>query len=135
MRAGGCRCGKIRFNLGGEPLGGVACHCRDCQYAAGGSVNLTWIFEAAFFVLEKGEPKCFKAKPDSGGTFFCADCGVQIYSLPDSNKNLIAVKVGALDNAEGFVVQADIWTSSAPEWHRPHEGALQLENNLNTKSD
>lgn len=41
MQNGGCRCGKIRFLVEGEPLGGVACHCRDCQYMVGGSANVT----------------------------------------------------------------------------------------------
>lgn len=132
LRTGGCRCGAIRFSVSGEPLGGVACHCRDCQYASGGSANLTWIFERAGFAIERGTPCCFKAKPTSGGTFFCGDCGVQIFSQPDSNLQLIAVKVGALDDAAGFSVQADIWMKSAPPWHSRHEGAVQFNENLSS---
>lgn len=130
MRTGGCRCGKIRFVSEGEPLGGIACHCRDCQYMAGGAANLTWIFNDAGFKITGDEPSVFKAKPESGGTYFCDQCGVQVFSRPDSNPTLIAIKVGALDDATGFMVQADIWMSSAPSWHLAHEGAVRYEGNI-----
>ena len=135
MREGGCRCGKIRFKVSGEPLGGVACHCRDCQYVSGGAPNLTWVFERSGFVIECGRPKCFKANATSGGTFFCSECGVQLYSQPDSNPDLIAIKVGALDDASGFVVNADMWMSSAPSWHRPHQNAAQFDENIPAAGD
>ena len=130
MRSGGCRCGQIRFAVRGEPLGGVACHCRDCQYMSGGAANLTWVFQRSDFQIEQGTPRCFKAKQSSGGTFFCPECGVQMYSKPDSNEALIAIKVGALDDATGFAVDADMWMSSAPSWHSPHINAAQFEKNI-----
>lgn len=130
MRTGGCRCGKIRFIAQGEPLGGVACHCRDCQYMAGGSANLTWVFNDADFRLTDGEPSVYKAKPTSGGTFFCSQCGVQVFSKPDGDRTMVAIKVGAFDDATGFTVQADMWMSAAPPWHSAHEGAVQFEGNI-----
>jgi hypothetical protein len=134
MRTGGCRCGKIRFLVEGEPLGGVACHCRDCQYMAGGSANLTWVFNDAGFKLADGVPSIYKAKPTSGGTYFCSQCGVQVFSRPDSNTTMVAIKVGAFDDAAGFKVQADMWMSAAPPWHAAHEGATQFEGNIPSDS-
>jgi len=134
MRTGGCRCGKIRFRVEGEPLGGVACHCRDCQYMAGGSANLTWVFSDAGFKLTNGEPSVYKAKPTSGGTYFCSQCGVQVFSRPDSNTTMVAIRVGAFDDAAGFKVQADMWMSAAPPWHAAHEGAAQFEGNIPSDS-
>lgn len=130
MRTGGCRCGEVRFSVAGDPVGGVACHCRDCQYVAGGGANLTWIFDWAAFQVERGTPRCFKAQPSSGGTFFCEVCGVHVYSKPDNNPDIVAIKVGAFDNAEGFSVQADMWMSSAPAWHQTHIGASQFDKNI-----
>jgi hypothetical protein len=102
---------------------------------AGGAENLTWVFDGAAFTIERGSPRCFQASPDSGGTFFCENCGVQIFSRPDSNPGLVAIKVGALDDATGFAVQADIWMASAPPWHRAHDGAVQFEKNLPAASE
>lgn len=129
-RTGGCRCGKIRFRVSGTPIGGVACHCRDCQYAAGGSANLTWIFSKAHFSIHRGVPSCYQARPESGGTFFCVHCGTHLFSYPDSNPDLVAIKIGSLDDATGFAVGADIWMGSAPPWHRSHANALQFERNI-----
>jgi hypothetical protein len=130
MRTGGCRCGAIRYEVAGEPVAGVACHCRDCQYVAGGGANFSMVFARAGFNVVKGNPKVFKARPSSGGTFFCEACGVHVYSQPDTHRHLIAVKVGSLDDASDFRVQADTWMRSAPVWHRPHEGARQFDGDV-----
>ena len=130
MRRGGCQCGAIRFEIDGDPVGGVACHCRACQYVAGGSANLTWVFARSGFKITSGEPRCYKANPTSGGSYFCGDCGVNIFSQPDSNPHIVAIKVGSLDDAEGFKVEADIWMSAAPAWHNAADGAMQFEGNF-----
>ena len=129
MRTGGCRCGAIRYEISAEPLYQVACHCRDCQYAAGGAPNLSMIFPKAAFALTRGEPRVYKASAASGGSWFCGHCGVQVYSQPDSKPDLVAVKVGGLDDRSAFRVQADLWMKSAPPWHLAHEGAVQFDGN------
>lgn len=129
-RAGGCRCGAIRYEVSGEPVAGIACHCRDCQYVSGGAANHSMVFGRAGFAIVKGAPKIYKARPASGGTFFCDACGVQIFSQPDSNPGLVAIKVGSLDESSDYRVQADIWMKSAPPWHRPHDGAKRVDGNL-----
>ncbi len=128
-RTGGCRCGAIRYQVTAPALFHIACHCRDCQYAAGGSPNLTMVFPRAAFALTQGQPRVYKATAVSGGSAFCETCGVQLFSQPDSNPDIIAVKVGGLDDRDDFQVQADLWMASAPPWHRAHEGAVRFEGN------
>ncbi|MFN5781866.1 MAG: GFA family protein [Novosphingobium sp.] len=130
LKAGGCRCGAVRYEVRGKPVGGIACHCRDCQYVSGGAANLSWIFDRPGFQITKGAPAVFKAKPTSGGTYFCAQCGVHLFSQPDTNRDFVAIKVGSLDDASGFKVDADMWTISAPDWHSLHDGAAHYECNI-----
>ena len=87
------------------------------------------VFDLAGFTVVQGTPKVYKAKPTSGGSFFCEVCGVHVFSRPDTNPGLVAVKVGSLDDTSDFQVQADRWMKSAPSWHRPHDGAVQFEGN------
>lgn len=129
LRTGGCRCGEIRYELSAAPMFHLACHCRDCQYVAGGSPNLTMVFPANALTVTQGEPRVFKARETSGGSYFCGTCGVHVFSRPDKNRDMVAVKVGGLDDASDFKVQADMWMASAPPWHHPHDGALQFEQN------
>jgi hypothetical protein len=116
--------------VAGAALGGIACHCRDCQYAAGGSANLSWIYKACALEVLVGATQVYRASASSGGSHFCGNCGVQLFSVPDSNPHLVAIKVGCLDDASGFTVQADLWMASAPDWHHPHDGALQYARNM-----
>ena len=88
------------------------------------------VFQRLGFAVVKGEPKVYKATPTSGGSFFCGTCGVHMFSQPNSNPALIAVKVGSLDDRSDVKVLVDIWMKSAPPWHRPYDGARQVEGNL-----
>ena len=78
-RTGGCRCGAIRYEVLGAPVAQVACHCRDCQYVAGGGASLSMVFNRSGFTVLKGAPRVYKAKPASGGSFFCEACGVHVF--------------------------------------------------------
>lgn len=65
----------------------------------------------------------------SGGGSFCGTCGVQVFSQPDSNPDIVAVKVGGLDDRADFKVQTDLWMASAPPWRRPRDGAVRFGGN------
>ncbi len=47
------------------------------------------VFQRSGFKLLQGTPRVFKAKPTSGGSFFCESCGVHVFSGPDSSPQLI----------------------------------------------
>lgn len=47
--AGGCRCGAVRYEVSSEPVAFMLCHCRDCQYFAGGEL-------AAIAVVLRADP-------------------------------------------------------------------------------
>ncbi len=127
---GGCLCGAIRYEFTGDPIFQVACHCRDCQHAAGGGPSLIVVVPRAAFRITRGEARTYWSEADSGapvGRSFCADCGAPLYSEPRGVGDFVALKVGGVDDPSAFRVQADIWMKSAQPWHRPHEGAAQLE--------
>ena len=122
---GGCACGAVRFKITEAPVGGGVCHCRACQYAAGGPPTYVLLAPKLGFAITKGEPKVYTTKGDSGGDVgraFCADCGTPLYSVPGPMTPFIPVKVGALDDPSIFQPNLHLYTDDAQPWHLMHEG-------------
>ena len=63
---GGCLCGAIRYSINAEPVMSGACHCRDCQYASGGSAAFVMIFPKSAVRLTKGTPRSYSSLAESG---------------------------------------------------------------------
>ncbi|HWA63731.1 MAG TPA: GFA family protein [Caulobacteraceae bacterium] len=130
-RTGGCFCGAIRYEVEGDPMMQIACHCRACQYAAGGSPTLAMLFPRSNLKVLKGQPRTWWAETDTGnkvGRSFCEACGTHVFSEPTVSE-LAVIKVGSLDDPSDFKPQLDIWMKTAQPWHLPHEGAMQFEGN------
>ena len=119
MIIGGCLCGKIRYVADGESFLAVHCHCRDCQYVSGGEPAA--VISVARGVLRvQGEPRVYRSKADSGVAVFrsfCADCGTPLFAGNEKNAEVIAIKLGSLDEPSKFAPAGHIWTSAAQPWH------------------
>jgi len=127
---GGCACGAVRFRISGDLIGSGACHCRACQYAAGGAPTYVVLAPAAGFAVTKGEPKVYYSKGDSGadvGRAFCPDCGTPLYSMAaDGSMPFMPVKVGALDDPSVHSPQIHLYVSEAQPWHQMAPGLPQF---------
>ena len=79
---GGCYCGGLRYQLTGDAMFKGQCHCRECQYFSGGSVNVIMAVAEAGFAYSKGAPKSFtRSDLDNPVTReFCPDCGTHHYT-------------------------------------------------------
>jgi len=108
--AGGCQCGKIRYELDVLEKSHV-CHCRMCQKATGG----------LFAALVGAPPACFRwisaAPPEYRSSnlarrAFCPDCGTPLgfaYDHPDARQY---VTIGSLDHPEEAPVTVQFGTES-----------------------
>ena len=101
---GGCYCGAVRYEVEGEPMMRLQCHCRECQYVSGGSPNVTLAIPDAGFRYTKGKPKEFRRNDlDSPVTReFCAECGTHLLSRAPSLPGTILPKVGTFDDPSVF---------------------------------
>lgn len=123
---GGCTCGRVRYQAGGEALFSVVCYCRDCQKASGAvGVPVMGVVRALFQV--SGEPKAH-AQPGGSGRqairHFCPDCGSLLFGTPAAAPDLVTLYVGSLDHQELFAPDHVIFTRDRPEWARL-QGALR----------
>lgn len=117
---GGCLCGRVRYHTTGEPLAGIACHCRDCQYVSGGAEANVVVYPRAAVTVFGGGYTTFRSRAASGqGVWraFCPDCGTPLFAGNEAHPEVLSIKAGTLDDPSHFTRQGHIWTASAPSWH------------------
>jgi hypothetical protein len=100
---GGCYCGALRYRVEGDPVFKLQCHCRECQYISGGSVNLTMAMPEAGFRYTQGSPRRFERRDldDPVTREFCEVCGTHILSRAPGLP-VALIKVGTLDDPSAF---------------------------------
>jgi len=116
---GGCLCGAVRYESTGDPGFALLCHCRDCQRQSGSAYAAGLRVPAAGFRVTKGEPKFYVKAADSGNEItraFCGDCGSMLFLRVSARSDLVAIRVGTLDDPSGFRPAADIFVKSAQPW-------------------
>lgn len=129
MIAGGCLCGRVRYEADGEALFRVVCHCRECQRASGtGHVPVIGVYKKDFRL--NGEPKSYVMAGGSGqpvARHFCPDCGSLLFSLPEIAPHIVTIYVGGLDDAAAFKPQHAQFIGQRPEWARIAPGVTEYE--------
>jgi len=122
---GGCYCGNVRYEAGGDALFKGQCHCRECQYVSGGGPNYTMGVAAGAFRYTKGEPRAFQRSDlDSPVTReFCGDCGTQLVARSPAMAGAVMLKVGTLDDPAAYGgPQMVIYTCDKQPFHQIPEG-------------
>lgn len=115
---GGCRCGAIRYVCSAEPVMTAHCHCRDCQYSAGGPYA-TILMVPDSSVAITGEVKGYSVMGDSGSPVtrqFCPECGTPVFSKPEVVEGMLVIKASSLDDPSWLKPTMHIYTDSAQPW-------------------
>lgn len=93
---GRCLCGAIRFSAETDAPVALVCHCRDCQYVAGGEpVAVAVIPSAALSVT--ADTRTYRSPADSGTEVhrsFCPDCGTPLFAGNAAHPDLVSIKLG-----------------------------------------
>jgi hypothetical protein len=115
---GGCMCGGVRFGVSAPLLGVVACYCKRCQRRTGTSPSLTALTEPGSFAIAEGEDAVRTWDPGDGGWLksFCGECGSQLFTTNPDNRELIAVRLGALDEDPGLRPSVHQFVDYAAPW-------------------
>jgi hypothetical protein len=113
---GGCHCGAVRYEIDGEPLTHVLCHCRDCRRHAGAPMVGWMMFAQAALRLTQGTPKTYVSSAH-GRRQFCADCGTGLfYANTQVLPGLVDVQSATLDDPGVVPARAQIQVAERIEW-------------------
>ncbi len=127
-RKGGCLCGAVRYEIRGEPMMTVVCHCTHCQRQSGGMFSTNMAVPAALYA-QTGETKVFEDTGDSGQAVhrhFCGQCGSPILSRIAVMPDVVLVKAGTLDDIRGLAPSIEVYADHAAEWVPPIAGAQRF---------
>lgn len=114
-RAGGCRCGRVRFRVTLPPLLSMACHCGGCQRMTASAFSLSVLVPADGFAVTAGEPVI-------GGLhgpprhFHCDFCKSWLFTRPAGLDDFVNVRATMLDDHAWFVPFVETCTSEALPW-------------------
>lgn len=130
MMRGGCLCGAVRYEAGGEPLFGLRCYCRDCQRASGSSnVPIVAVLRKLFTI--SGETKSYATAGESGrkaARNFCPVCGSLLFGAPERAPEIITLYVGTLDDPSGWKPSYVQFIRSRPPWETSQGDVVEFEN-------
>ncbi len=127
---GGCYCGAVRFKAEGDPLFKAQCHCRECQYIAGGSPNVLMGMPESGFAYTKSSPKAFRRSDleNPATREFCPECGTHLLSRAPGIPGAVMIKVGTFDDPSQFgMPQMAIFTIDKQSFHHVPDGVAVFE--------
>lgn len=117
---GGCYCGAIRYEAGGECSNTMVCHCQSCRRVAAAPV-VAWVtFPAGGFRFTKGTPKEFHSTAPVLRTF-CGDCGTPLTYRHDKHGTL-DITTASLDEPERFPPTHHSWLAHDLRWVKFGDG-------------
>lgn len=134
IRAGGCTCGSLRYQIISEPLIVHCCHCRGCQQNSGSAFALNALFEADRVTVAAGEIEEITVPTPSGAgqdITRCATCKVAVwsnYNMGGPLRKLIRfIRVGTLDDPDQMAPDVHIYTCSKQPWVNLPDGSRQFD--------
>ena len=116
---GSCMCGAVRFEISAPLAGALYCHCTRCQRRTGSAFSVSALTQPGSFALTRGADVVRTYRPDGGGGWlksFCSACGSQLFTTHPDDPELVAVRMGALDEDPGVRPTAHQFVDYAPAW-------------------
>lgn len=117
MTAGGCLCGRVRFQVDGPLRETAHCHCTMCRRSSGAPL-VTWTVADPEGFRWTGEPPAAYASSPGCVRTFCGGCGATLTFTDDRRPGDVDIAAGALDNPEAAPVESQIFGASRLSWCR-----------------
>ncbi|MGH6891695.1 MAG: GFA family protein [Dongiaceae bacterium] len=119
IHAGGCACGKVRYETSGDPVDVHICHCKKCQLRTGSAFGTSVYFPKERVKFLSGSLRKVRRSSDSGRWLeseFCENCGTTVTWTLELAEALRGIAGGTYDDAGWLKPNVHIWTESATGW-------------------
>ena len=100
IHRGGCACGKVRYEVKGNPQVSAVCHCRYCQLRSGSAFGTLVYFSEENFKIISGKCNTYKFISESGYNWtnqFCKTCATTLTSRLEIKPGHVGVAGGTFD--------------------------------------
>lgn len=118
-QAGGCMCGKIRYEITETPVVVYTCHCADCQRLTSSAFSIVVLVTASGFRLMGIEPRPLQSVADSGRVkirLVCPECGCWVCNITSPDNGMRRVRAGTLDDTSWLRPTMHFWTRNKQPW-------------------
>lgn len=128
--SGRCLCGEVTYELTGDPIATVICHCDHCQRQGGGAFSVNLLAHASQLATS-GELRTYtETGENDDGEYvhrrFCGSCGSPIVSEL-IQAGTVTVKVGTLDDKSAIEPTIEVWCVDRQPWVDVPGMAVSLE--------
>jgi hypothetical protein len=118
--SGRCLCGQVTYEIAGDVLATVVCHCDHCQRQSGGAFSVNLIVHESQMSVS-GALTTFEDRGEHGDAVyvhrrFCGQCGSPILSALVEPAGVLAVKAGTLDDRSEVAPTVEVWCDHKQPW-------------------
>jgi len=114
---GQCMCGSVRFEIDQPLIGAACCYCKRCQRRTGTGFSASGLTVPGSMRFTEGEDLVRLYEPGDGwNKAFCSNCGSQTHTVNPDNPDLVAVRLGALDQDPGVRPLGHQFVDYASDW-------------------
>jgi hypothetical protein len=112
---GGCRCGRVRLRLTGDPLFTSACHCTGCQRMTASAFALSSGYPSNRFQILEGDP-VIGGMHGGARHYFCGYCMSWLFTRPEGMDDFVNVRTTMLDEVPAEPPFLETYTSAKLPW-------------------
>ncbi len=114
---GRCMCGAVVIEVAAALLASACCHCQRCRRRSGTPYSLSGLTVPGSFRVSSGLDRLRHWNPGDGWVkWFCEDCGSHAHTSHPDNPEMVAVRLGCLDQDPGVRPSAHQFVASAAPW-------------------
>jgi hypothetical protein len=116
---GHCMCGAVKFEISEPLIGAACCYCKRCQRRTGTGFSASGLTTPGSLRFTEGAETVHLYEPGDGGwnKGFCSNCGSQTHTINPENPDLLAVRLGALDQDPGVRPLGHQFVDYASDWY------------------